>query len=85
MVDGNGQDLVLQHRDKIRNVLQECIERMWQTPDHELLKFMREQNKALIDWLEDEDRWLAVINGEKVEPRAHQVHAIMLPAGGGGS
>ena len=82
---GNGQDPIFQHREKIQTVLQECIERMYQTPSHELLKFMREQNAALIDWLDDENRWLAVIAGEKVEPRVHQVHAIMLPAGGGGS
>jgi hypothetical protein len=82
MVDGNGRDLVLQHRDKIRQCLQECIERMLQTPDHELLSFMREQNASLIEWLDDEARWLAIIAGEKVEPKQHKVYAIMLPAGG---
>jgi len=84
-MSANGSSAIMQHREKIIITLQECIERLMQTPEPELPAYMREQNAALIDWLDDENRLLAALAGEKVEPKQHVAHAILLPSFGGGS
>lgn len=79
------EKLVKEHREKIAQTLTQCIYRMSQKADGELLPFMREQNKSLIEWLEDEQRWLAVIAGEKVEPKQIHAEAVLVGTLGGSS
>ena len=84
----NGTDktqLVLLHRDKLINTLHECIERLLQTPPNELRDFMRGQNSALADWLTEENRLLAHIAGEQVEPKTLYAEAIVVGVVGGGA
>jgi hypothetical protein len=72
------------HRDQIADAMFACMKRMWITPDDRLLAYMREQNKSLIDWLDERNRLLAAEAGEQVEPKAHQVHAVLTGSIGGG-
>ncbi len=81
----NGQDLLHAHRDKIADTLFACIKRVLLTPDERLLAYMREQNKSLIEWLDDENRLLAAAAGEVVPPKVHEVHAVLVGMGGGGT
>lgn len=76
--------LLHQHRDKIADTLFKCIKDMWLTPDDRLFVFMREQNLQLKYWLDDENRLLAAAAGEPVEPKAHQISAVLQASFGGG-
>lgn len=77
--------LALLHRDKLITTLHECIERLLQTPPEDLRDFMRGQNSALAEWLTEENRLLAYIAGEKVEPKTLHAEAILVGVVGGGA
>jgi hypothetical protein len=81
----NGQDLLYAHRDKIADTLFACIKRLLLTSDEQLLSYMREQNNSLIEWLDDENRLLAAAAGEDVPPKVHQVQAVLVGLGSGGT
>jgi hypothetical protein len=77
------QEQIRDHRDKIAQTLFDFIRNLDQTPDAVLHEHMRNRNKKLLDWLQEEERLLAYLNGEPVEPKAHSVEVVLKGIVGG--
>jgi hypothetical protein len=65
------------------------IKRQWEIAaightSKDAIEVQRKMNAALLDKIKQQDRWLAFVTGEKVEPEVHFGAAVLLPAGGMG-
>jgi hypothetical protein len=72
-----------EHRDKTAIELFTFIRTMDQTPTEALFDALRARNFALIEYLLEEERLLAHIAGETVEPKAHHIEARLVGRFGG--